>query len=313
MLFRVLVNPLPIITEIAQFVRKTTWRCADKRNILVFVQDGACSFTLDGQTLLLHKGEALLIPAEVPHIRKPHGDKSCTLCYVHFLTAKPIVAVEEDRLHAELSDILQDTARDLIAPAEQFHAAARQVYLSQKMNLGEEIDAVFTQLQTMAEEGFQRVDLFSSFGIALSFTQLLVTLSRKTIAEFHAPLLQKSSGVPLPLQKALLYVQKNYQQKITVTALADAVGVTPQHIIRLFRKHLNITPLTYINRTKILHAIDMLRNSGRSVQEIAYELGFDNPNYFSRLFKKEEKMTPHETRNRIHNYNKEQIPSPVQE
>ena len=90
-------------------------------------------------------------------------------------------------------------------------------------------------------------------------------------------------------------------------------GVSVQHVIRLFRKHLQTTPVGYINRTKVLHAIDLLRNTELSVKEIAYELGFEDPNYFSRLFKKEEKMSPGDTRARIRNYEKEKKPSPVSE
>jgi AraC-like DNA-binding protein len=95
--------------------------------------------------------------------------------------------------------------------------------------------------------------------------------------------------------------------------VAKAAGVSSQHLIRLFRKHLNSTPVGYINRTKVLHAIDLLRNTKLSVKEIAYELGFEDPNYFSRLFKREEGMSPGDTRARICNYDRDRRPSPSKE
>ena len=95
--------------------------------------------------------------------------------------------------------------------------------------------------------------------------------------------------------------------------MAKAAGVSSQHLIRLFRKHLNSTPVGYINRTKVLHAIDLLRNTKLSVKEIAYELGFEDPNYFSRLFKREEGMSPGDTRARICNYDRDRRPSPSKE
>ena len=50
--------------------------------------------------------------------------------------------------------------------------------------------------------------------------------------------------------------------------------------------------------------MEMLRHGDLPIKEIAYELGFDNPNYFSRLFKKQENMSPSSRRNVIYTYDK---------
>ena len=52
------------------------------------------------------------------------------------------------------------------------------------------------------------------------------------------------------------------------------------------------------------HAINLLRENKMSIKEISYELGFENPNYFSRLFKKQEGATPTQKRHRILNFSK---------
>ena len=84
--------------------------------------------------------------------------------------------------------------------------------------------------------------------------------------------------------------------------LSKISGYTDQHLIRLFKKHLNTTPIKYINNTKCYHAASMLRNETLSIQEIAYELGFDSPNYFSRLYKNHTGLTPLEKRSSILSY-----------
>ena len=86
--------------------------------------------------------------------------------------------------------------------------------------------------------------------------------------------------------------------------MATIAGISQQHLIRIFRKHLNTTPIEYINQIKISHAINLLRENNMSVKEISYELGYENPNYFSRLFKKHEGMTPMQKKHTILNFSK---------
>ena len=103
MYYRLTSEPLPIVTELGKIVRKTTWRCADRRNILAFMEEGACYFVIDGKNVLLRKGQALLIPAETPYVRKPYENTVCTIFYLHFLTEKPLLPLTAEALGEEVS------------------------------------------------------------------------------------------------------------------------------------------------------------------------------------------------------------------
>ena len=77
-------------------------------------------------------------------------------------------------------------------------------------------------------------------------------------------------------------------------------GLSRQHLIRLFKQELNVTPIQYINRTRIMHAKDLLwRNINLSVKELAYELGFADEHYFSRLFTRVVGEPPSAFRDRV--------------
>ena len=65
-----------------------------------------------------------------------------------------------------------------------------------------------------------------------------------------------------------------------------------------------MTPVEYINHVKILHAIDLLRTSNLTVEEISYKLNFTSASYFIRVFKKHNGNTPNEERQRIKNFGK---------
>ena len=95
-------------------------------------------------------------------------------------------------------------------------------------------------------------------------------------------------------------MNQNYNKAFKLKEVCDFCGISPQHLIRLFHEHLNITPTKYMNRIKINHAKNLIQNRGNlSMKEIAFELGFENPHYFSRLFTQTEGQSPSEYKARV--------------
>jgi AraC-like DNA-binding protein len=74
--------------------------------------------------------------------------------------------------------------------------------------------------------------------------------------------------------------------------LATAVGVSPSHLDRLFRHCLGETPRAYWDRIRIEHACRRLLQPGTRVQEVAHELGFRSPAYFSTWCRKHMSCSP---------------------
>ena len=75
-------------------------------------------------------------------------------------------------------------------------------------------------------------------------------------------------------------------EPITRQHLSTAFGVTPEHVNALFRKELGVTPTQFIHRERVLRAYRFLRDEGCSVKEAATRVGFDDPFYFSRVFRR---------------------------
>lgn len=72
-------------------------------------------------------------------------------------------------------------------------------------------------------------------------------------------------------------------------------SLTPNHIRKIFKKETGKSPLNYLNEKRIAYAKDLLANRKKScykIKDIANLCGFDDPYYFSRLFKKITKVTP---------------------
>jgi AraC-like DNA-binding protein len=87
----------------------------------------------------------------------------------------------------------------------------------------------------------------------------------------------------------------------TVHDMASQLNLSPKYLSDLLKQETGKTALELIHLYMISEAKNMLVAGDRSITEIAYQLGFENPPYFSRLFKKEVGMSPKEFKNQLLN------------
>lgn len=138
MYYRIQAQPLPNIQEVSLLVRKTVWRCADKRNILVYVREGACTFTINAETHILEKGQFLLIPAEQAYVRKPYHDTDCTMIYIHFKTQEAITPVPSEEIQKELDDMRETAQLSMLSPTPNPPPVEKYFFLAQITEVKEE-------------------------------------------------------------------------------------------------------------------------------------------------------------------------------
>ncbi|MDV7209980.1 helix-turn-helix domain-containing protein [Azotobacter beijerinckii] len=91
-------------------------------------------------------------------------------------------------------------------------------------------------------------------------------------------------------------VEIHFRSHRPVSDYADLLGMTLATLGRLCQEQLGMTPLTVINARLLLEAKRELAYSGRSIKEIAHELGFSDEGYFSRFFRRHTRLTPSEFR-----------------
>lgn len=88
------------------------------------------------------------------------------------------------------------------------------------------------------------------------------------------------------------YMSKNYNLPLNVKQLASIVGLNPSYLGTLFRKQTGITVKEHINRIKMNSAENMLISGEFSITEVAQKCGFEDPFYFSKVFKKIKGYSP---------------------
>lgn len=101
------------------------------------------------------------------------------------------------------------------------------------------------------------------------------------------------------VEKVQEYLDCNYQNKITLQNMADFAAVSPWYLDRIFKKYTGASPTQYLIHRKLGYAQSLFTDTEESIAKIAEKIGYDNPSYFSQLFKKKFGMTPGEYRKKL--------------
>lgn len=88
------------------------------------------------------------------------------------------------------------------------------------------------------------------------------------------------------------YIKQNYSEEIKPSYLAGMVNISLYHFCRLFREITGRTPIEYIHHVRINKSESLLKDTDLNISEIASSVGFNDINYFSRIFKKFKKVSP---------------------
>ena len=94
------------------------------------------------------------------------------------------------------------------------------------------------------------------------------------------------------LESALSYIEENYYKDIALNDVAAHINLTDSYVSRLFKKKLGINFNRYLAERKIKEAKKMLIEGEVNITEIAFSVGYNEPNYFCKVFKKLEGITP---------------------
>lgn len=87
------------------------------------------------------------------------------------------------------------------------------------------------------------------------------------------------------VEAAKKYIHDNYQSEITLKGISKIIGVSAEHLSRLFRAETGFGFCEYVNIERLDKARALLLGKNKSVAEVAYECGFNDSNYFSVKFK----------------------------
>ncbi|MBQ3493761.1 MAG: helix-turn-helix transcriptional regulator [Clostridia bacterium] len=120
-----------------------------------------------------------------------------------------------------------------------------------------------------------------------------ITLALKLILELINNYLSVSRENPL-IFAIKQYIHTNLTQKININELSSNVGYSPNYCSTIFKKYTKLTIIDYLNAERIEESKRLINENILSLSQIAFSVGFEDYNYFSRTFKKINGYTPTE-------------------
>ncbi|WP_167751476.1 response regulator [Lentibacillus salicampi] len=94
------------------------------------------------------------------------------------------------------------------------------------------------------------------------------------------------------MQKVTAYIEEHYKQGMTLEEIAEHVGLSANYFSNVFKSVFGMTFIEYITERKLNEAKRLMTQNEYSLKEISYMVGYHDPNYFSRVFKKHHQMSP---------------------
>ncbi len=95
-----------------------------------------------------------------------------------------------------------------------------------------------------------------------------------------------------PISMVLEFIRNNIKENFNLKDLSDKAGMSTTSFYRFFKRELGMSPIEFILNEKIKIAKQLLKYPGIQINEVGFQSGFEDSNYFIRLFKKVEGITP---------------------
>lgn len=95
-----------------------------------------------------------------------------------------------------------------------------------------------------------------------------------------------------PAEKIYSYIKEHYAENITLSTISRDFYQTPQYVARIFKNKYHMTVVTAIIKVRMEKACELLKAGKKSVAQVAEMVGYEDENYFGRVFKKHTGLTP---------------------
>ena len=125
-------------------------------------------------------------------------------------------------------------------------------------------------------------------------TLFLIYVMRNTSSDIF--ITENLEKVNVECMKIKNYIDSHYSENITLDFLSNLTYVNKFHLVHLFTKEMNISPINYLINKRIDESKNLLSTTNYSIRDISSIVGFSNSSYFSQMFKKIAGVSPKEYR-----------------
>jgi two-component system response regulator YesN len=153
-----------------------------------------------------------------------------------------------------------------------------------------ETGATLSDVNDITKSSFEIINHDMDFEEICYFTEQIMERYINVVSKNH-----EKKPVSQHLSRAIDYIMLNYADELSLNAVADAIFVSGYYLSHLFRKEMNTTFSDFVCKIRIDKAKELLKkDKGLRIQEITEKVGFNDPNYFAKSFKKMTGVSPKE-------------------
>lgn len=251
---------------------------------LVIVLEGSASHIVDDEKFHIEKGDVFVIGNNTSHgYQDTDNFRICNIMY------------SLENLFQGNYDITKSAGFHALFLLEPYVSKEHKFSSRLKLTL-DDFDKTCNIIAMMISEYENKSEGWRTL-VQSSFMALVVTLSR--LYEFNQSF-KKSDIINIAI--AISHIENHFNEEISIQTLANLSHYSIRHFLRIFIDTYHTTPINYINSLRIRNACLLLVDSSIPICDIALRCGFNNSNYFSRIFKKQLGITP--TGYRSHEYEK---------
>lgn len=236
-----------------------------------------------GERVPFHEGDITIIPRNVPHTTYSSPGVASLWSYLY-------IDPKEFFRHS-----LPSTWKNYDLPPYVFKNFKYILHKEQYPTVYQLLNVILKELKE-ARLGYQ----FSAKGLLLAlYIEIYRIQSQEEDGGGYPEDGFSESASPLSIAPALDYIEKNYMKQFSIEFLADLCHWSPTHFRRIFNSVMRISPLNYVNNTRIQKSCSMLCSTEDSILSISEAVGFQSVSSYNRYFFRLMRQSPREYRKRM--------------
>lgn len=244
---------------------------------LTLVMDGSISYQVNGCLYHLHAGDGLFCNTNVLHAGKAFETADCSYLSITF---------HPRLLYGYSSSIMQLKYMNHIMRS----ASLASICFTPDILWQREVLERMERIRILDRERPETMELQIQIALLEIWQRIYEHVDREEMSG------TENGRDTERIRQIMEYIQKHYAEKITLEDLADEIHLCRSESCRMFKRYMNESIFDYLLDYRVEKSLELLRQSGMDVTQIAGMVGFANPGYYARIFKRKMGCTPMEYR-----------------
>lgn len=250
-----------------------------------YVLNGSCKHIINDSSIPLTRGDIFILPPFVKHRISEVTENGVNIIGCEFLASFINENIPNDGKWLSIFDFTY---------IEPFLVSTDKV--KPRLHLAGKVQAKVEELMSEMLYEYRKEQKYYEINIKADLLKLLSLIAREYDKNYDVADNSTLEKYREAVQNAIEYININYTKKIYINEVCKIAMMSQTYFSYIFKQITGKTMVEYTNFLRMQKAVDLLRNSNKSITEICFESGFKDLAYFNKVFKKETGLSPRSLR-----------------